>query len=103
MSASCGTVSVGELGGVATCRLGVAHAPDVRELSTGVTPSSFLPVCRVEYAPDTKVANAGTFTMQREDHTVGNLVRMCVRAGEGTTKQLCVHCVARACVRQRVD
>eukprot|EP00887_Chlorella_sp_A99_P004847 scaffold4.g4847.t1 len=32
-------------------------------------------VKKIEYAPDTKVANAGTFTIQREDHTVGNLVR----------------------------
>jgi DNA-directed RNA polymerase II subunit RPB11 len=30
----------------------------------------------VEFRPDTKVANAGTFIIQREDHTVGNLVRM---------------------------
>jgi DNA-directed RNA polymerase II subunit RPB11 len=30
----------------------------------------------VAYKPDTKVANAGSFTIQREDHTVGNLVRM---------------------------
>lgn len=34
------------------------------------------PACRVAFKPDTKVANAGTFTVQREDHTVGNLVRM---------------------------
>lgn len=31
---------------------------------------------KVVYKPDTKVANAGTFVVQREDHTVGNLVRM---------------------------
>jgi DNA-directed RNA polymerase II subunit RPB11 len=29
-------------------------------------------VCRVEYVPDTKVANAATFEIQREDHTVGD-------------------------------
>lgn len=34
------------------------------------------PTCRAAFKPDTKVANAGTFTIQREDHTVGNLVRM---------------------------
>jgi DNA-directed RNA polymerase subunit L len=26
------------------------------------------------------VENAGTFVLQREDHTIGNLLRMCVRA-----------------------
>jgi DNA-directed RNA polymerase II subunit RPB11 len=31
---------------------------------------------RVEFKMDTKVANAGTFVIQREDHTIGNLVRM---------------------------
>lgn len=34
--------------------------------------------CRIAFERDTKVPNAGTFTLQREDHTVGNLVRMCV-------------------------
>lgn len=29
-------------------------------------------VCRVEFIPDTKVANAATFEIQREDHTVGD-------------------------------
>lgn len=28
--------------------------------------------CRVTYLPDTKVANAATFEIQREDHTVGD-------------------------------
>jgi DNA-directed RNA polymerase II subunit RPB11 len=28
--------------------------------------------CRVTYIPDTKVANAATFEIQREDHTVGD-------------------------------
>eukprot|EP00568_Trieres_chinensis_P004994 CAMPEP_0183296804 /NCGR_PEP_ID=MMETSP0160_2-20130417/4241_1 /TAXON_ID=2839 ORGANISM="Odontella Sinensis, Strain Grunow 1884" /NCGR_SAMPLE_ID=MMETSP0160_2 /ASSEMBLY_ACC=CAM_ASM_000250 /LENGTH=127 /DNA_ID=CAMNT_0025458479 /DNA_START=106 /DNA_END=489 /DNA_ORIENTATION=- len=31
---------------------------------------------KVEYAADTKVNNAGTFTFNKEDHTVGNLLRM---------------------------
>jgi len=31
---------------------------------------------RVEYCLDTKMANAATFVIQREDHTVGNLIRM---------------------------
>lgn len=30
---------------------------------------------RVHYEQDTKVANAGTFVLQREDHTIGNLSR----------------------------
>ncbi|GMH39557.1 hypothetical protein BSKO_07455 [Bryopsis sp. KO-2023] len=33
-------------------------------------------VKKVEYEQDTKVPNAGTFIIQREDHTVGNLSRM---------------------------
>jgi hypothetical protein len=32
--------------------------------------------CRISFDRDTKVPNAGTFTLQREDHTIGNLVRM---------------------------
>ena len=35
---------------------------------------------KVERVADTKVANAATFTIQREDHTVGNIVRMCETA-----------------------
>ena len=31
---------------------------------------------RISIEKDTKVTNAATFTLQREDHTVGNLVRM---------------------------
>lgn len=31
---------------------------------------------RISYAKDTKVVNAGTFTVQREDHTLGHLIRM---------------------------
>lgn len=31
---------------------------------------------KLVYKPDTKVANAGSFISQREDHTVGNLIRM---------------------------
>lgn len=31
---------------------------------------------KIEYQADTKVANAGTFTFNKEDHTVGNLLRM---------------------------
>jgi DNA-directed RNA polymerase II subunit RPB11 len=34
---------------------------------------------KVAFEADTKVASAGTFTVQREDHTLGNLIRMCVR------------------------
>jgi DNA-directed RNA polymerase subunit L len=35
---------------------------------------------KVAFVAETKVASAGTFTVQREDHTLGNLIRMCVRA-----------------------
>ena len=31
---------------------------------------------KIEYSADTKVSNAGTFTFNKEDHTVGNLLRM---------------------------
>lgn len=31
---------------------------------------------KIEYAPDTKVSNSGTFVFNKEDHTVGNLLRM---------------------------
>lgn len=31
---------------------------------------------KIEYQPDTKVSNAGTFTFNKEDHTVANLLRM---------------------------
>ena len=38
---------------------------------------------KVVYAKDTKIPNAGTFTINKEDHTLGNLLRMCVRAPPG--------------------
>lgn len=31
---------------------------------------------KITYATDTKVSNAGTFTINKEDHTIGNLLRM---------------------------
>ncbi|DAZ93898.1 TPA: hypothetical protein N0F65_004745 [Lagenidium giganteum] len=31
---------------------------------------------KVKYEKDTKIPNAGRFTILREDHTIGNLVRM---------------------------
>eukprot|EP00003_Mantamonas_plastica_P023867 TRINITY_DN4357_c0_g1_i1.p1 TRINITY_DN4357_c0_g1~~TRINITY_DN4357_c0_g1_i1.p1 ORF type:complete len:132 (-),score=31.37 TRINITY_DN4357_c0_g1_i1:58-426(-) len=31
---------------------------------------------KVEYEADTKIPNAGTFTIRLEDHTIGNLIRM---------------------------
>uniref|UniRef100_A0A6U1NZH5 DNA-directed RNA polymerase RBP11-like dimerisation domain-containing protein n=1 Tax=Fibrocapsa japonica TaxID=94617 RepID=A0A6U1NZH5_9STRA len=31
---------------------------------------------KLTYEPDTKIPNAGTFTLNREDHTLGNLLRM---------------------------
>jgi DNA-directed RNA polymerase II subunit RPB11 len=31
---------------------------------------------RLEYTPDPKLPNAGTFKLEREDHTLGNLLRM---------------------------
>ena len=32
---------------------------------------------KVEVQQDTKVMNAATFTVLREDHTLGNMIRMC--------------------------
>jgi hypothetical protein len=31
---------------------------------------------KVTYLPDTKRANCGTFILGKEDHTIGNLLRM---------------------------
>ena len=31
---------------------------------------------RLEYTPDTKIPNAGLFKLNKEDHTMGNLLRM---------------------------
>mmetsp|Transcript_40244 Transcript_40244/g.99611 ORF Transcript_40244/g.99611 Transcript_40244/m.99611 type:complete len:123 (-) Transcript_40244:253-621(-) len=31
---------------------------------------------KLTFTRDTKVSNAGTFTVQKEDHTLGNIVRM---------------------------
>lgn len=36
----------------------------------------FFRLLRVTYTPDTKVDNCGTFRIEREDHTIGNLLRM---------------------------
>jgi DNA-directed RNA polymerase subunit L len=33
-------------------------------------------VHRISYLPDTKIQNAATFNIEKEDHTVGNLLRM---------------------------
>jgi DNA-directed RNA polymerase II subunit RPB11 len=33
---------------------------------------------RVSSVADGKLANAATFTFRREDHTLGNMLRMCV-------------------------
>ncbi|WMV56057.1 hypothetical protein MTR67_049442 [Solanum verrucosum] len=33
-------------------------------------------VKKVSYERDTKIMNAATFTVEREDHTIGNIVRM---------------------------
>jgi hypothetical protein len=36
---------------------------------------------RVTSVADGKMANAATFTFLREDHTLGNMLRMCVATG----------------------
>ena len=35
-------------------------------------------IARVSYVADSKMTNTGTFTFRREDHTLGNLLRMYV-------------------------
>ena len=39
---------------------------------------------RMTYAADERVRNAGTFTINKEDHTVGNLMRMQILRDEAT-------------------
>ncbi|KAJ4841581.1 hypothetical protein Tsubulata_014504 [Turnera subulata] len=34
-------------------------------------------VKKVTFERDTKIINAGSFTIEREDHTIGNIVRIC--------------------------
>jgi hypothetical protein len=41
---------------------------------------------KLSYERDTKVENAGTFVLQREDHTLGNLLRMCVRRARASER-----------------
>jgi DNA-directed RNA polymerase II subunit RPB11 len=36
----------------------------------------FFHCCQIVYTADTKIANSGTFRLNREDHTVANLLRM---------------------------
>ena len=38
---------------------------------------------KLTFERDTKVENAGPFVLQREDHTLGNLLRMYVRRTDG--------------------
>ena len=46
-------------------------------LSLSLTLTSFLfKNHRVSYERDTKIINAASFTIEREDHTVGNILRM---------------------------
>lgn len=60
------------------------HKTDISHLSNMNAPSRsdayLLPegAQKVMYEKDTKISNAGKFTILREDHTMGNLIRMCV-------------------------
>ncbi|XP_031744368.1 DNA-directed RNA polymerases II, IV and V subunit 11 isoform X2 [Cucumis sativus] len=40
------------------------------------TDVDFVEHCRVSYERDTKIMNAATFILEREDHTIGNILRM---------------------------
>jgi DNA-directed RNA polymerase subunit L len=46
-----------------------------------------LRVHRITYQEDQKIADAGTFTLLKEDHTLGNIIRMsvCPRQLQGDT------------------
>lgn len=48
------------------------------------------PIRRISLEKDTKITNAATFTLQREDHTVGNLIRMYVKTSDVIIKQFLV-------------
>ncbi|KAH6758403.1 DNA-directed RNA polymerase [Perilla frutescens var. frutescens] len=39
-------------------------------------------VSKVSYERDTKIINAATFTIEREDHTIGNILRMQLHSDE---------------------
>ncbi|CAN6209626.1 unnamed protein product, partial [Urochloa humidicola] len=49
--------------------------PRVSRVSTPPDSKTALP-SRVSYERDTKIVNAASFTIEREDHTIGNIVRM---------------------------
>jgi hypothetical protein len=45
---------------------------------------------KLTYTRDTKVSNAGTFIVQQEDHTLGNIVRMYVHHPSSLNLRNCV-------------
>lgn len=51
---------------------------------------------RIAFERDTKVSNAGTFILQREDHTIGNAVRMCARGGYNGSGRMRIEIVSHA-------
>ena len=62
-------------------------APELATLPPAPPPTALPrppPLLRITIVPDEKVPNAALFVVSREDHTVGNLMRMCVsrRAAE---------------------
>ncbi|XP_056863285.1 DNA-directed RNA polymerases II, IV and V subunit 11-like [Raphanus sativus] len=56
------------------------HCPDTSDLSSLKAPKR----CnsRVSYERGTKIINAASFTIEREDHTIGNIVRMQLHGDE---------------------
>ena len=59
---------------------GVVPAIGIADASVVILSSEVVVFClwgfRVAYERDMKVMNAATFTVEREDHTVGNVIRM---------------------------
>ena len=58
-------------------------------------------VAKVSVVSDTKIANAVSITVEREDHTVGNLLRHQLHRGH--RRQLCARMLWQLRVRRRID
>lgn len=60
------------------------HAWGAHSAPRSLSPSRLLSrrslLVRITYQEDTKIADAGTFTLLKEDHTLGNIIRMSLLA-----------------------
>jgi len=57
-------------------KLGLGRAFVATRLRQRCTRRAARLACRIALIPDEKVPNAATFRVAREDHTMGNLLRM---------------------------